>query len=129
MLVALATAPPEVAARTLRAPGVAAGLGDPHGEVMCGPSDCTWRRSCCVVRPSFSPSRSSLQVQRMENLPLAGVRGPISAMEQAVARGYAYDIYPDERLELLDRGRPPDPGTDALHGVLHLDDADALRRR
>jgi serine protease AprX len=43
-----------------------------------------------------------LHVQRMHNVPLAIVSGPVSAMERAVAEGHASDVYPDERIELLD---------------------------
>lgn len=43
-----------------------------------------------------------LEVQPMEHLPLAIVRGPVAAMEAAVAAGLVHDVYPDEAIELLD---------------------------
>jgi serine protease AprX len=43
-----------------------------------------------------------LQVQGMKHLPLAIVKGPIAAMKQAVATGAANDVYPDDRIQLLD---------------------------
>ena len=39
-----------------------------------------------------------LLVQRLQNLPLALVRGSRSAMIQAVSSGAAADVYPNERL-------------------------------
>ncbi len=44
-----------------------------------------------------------LQVQPMQRLPLAIVRGPAAAVEAAVATGIAEDAYLDEPIELLDR--------------------------
>ena len=41
-----------------------------------------------------------LRVQGFQNLPLALLRGPRSAMFDAVARGFAADVYPNERLQL-----------------------------
>jgi serine protease AprX len=43
-----------------------------------------------------------LEVQPMSNLPLAIVRGPAAAMRTAVTSGVARDVYPEERVELLD---------------------------
>lgn len=43
-----------------------------------------------------------LDVQPMKRLPLAIVAGPVAAMKAAVSGGVADDVYPDERLELLD---------------------------
>jgi serine protease AprX len=43
-----------------------------------------------------------LEVQPMEHLPLAIVRGPVAAMEAAVATGLADDVYPDEPIQLFD---------------------------
>jgi serine protease AprX len=43
-----------------------------------------------------------LSVQRLNNLPLALVYGPVGAMQAAVAAGVASDVYPDEPIELLD---------------------------
>lgn len=45
-----------------------------------------------------------LDVQPMRHLPLAIVRGPVALMRTAVASGLATDVYPDERIELLDTG-------------------------
>ena len=50
-----------------------------------------------------------LTVQPMSRLPLALVEGPVPAMVQAVTAGVGLDVYPDERLELLDT-----PSTDAM---------------
>lgn len=43
-----------------------------------------------------------LEVQPMRQLPLAIVRGPVSAMRAAVTTGLADDVYPDEPIQLLD---------------------------
>ena len=43
-----------------------------------------------------------LQVQPMSNLPLAIVRGPVAAMRAATSTGIVRDVYPNERVELLD---------------------------
>ncbi len=43
-----------------------------------------------------------LTVQPMKRLPLALVAGPVAAMAEAVTDGVAKDVYPDEKLELLD---------------------------
>jgi serine protease AprX len=41
-----------------------------------------------------------LRVQGFRNLPLALLRGPRAAMVEAVTRGLAADVYPNERLQL-----------------------------
>src|SRR3954452_15961522 len=43
-----------------------------------------------------------LTVQPMRKLPLAIVAGPTTAMKAAVTTGLAQDVYPDERIKLLD---------------------------
>lgn len=43
-----------------------------------------------------------LVVQPMRELPLALVKGPVSALTEAVSSGTAEDVYPDEKLEYLD---------------------------
>jgi serine protease AprX len=43
-----------------------------------------------------------LAVQPMEHLPLALVYGPVASLQAAVSAGQAKDVYPDERIELLD---------------------------
>jgi serine protease AprX len=43
-----------------------------------------------------------LTVQPMTRLPLALVAGSVAAMEDAVTEGVADDVYPDEKIELLD---------------------------
>ncbi len=43
-----------------------------------------------------------LAVQPMQQLPLALVAGPVAAMQRAVTNGAANDVYPDEKVELLD---------------------------
>jgi serine protease AprX len=43
-----------------------------------------------------------LTVQPMHQLPLAIVRGPVAAVETAVTSGIANDVYPNERIQLLD---------------------------
>jgi serine protease AprX len=53
-----------------------------------------------------------LTVQPMHRLPLAIVAGPVAAMRTAVTSGVAQDVYPDERLELLDTA-----STDAMGGA------------
>jgi serine protease AprX len=53
-----------------------------------------------------------LTVQPMRKLPLAIVAGPASAMRAAVTSGVAEDVYPDERIELLDTA-----STDAMGGA------------
>lgn len=50
-----------------------------------------------------------LTVQPMRHLPLALVEGPVAAMVESVASGIGIDVYPDERLELLDT-----PSSDAM---------------
>jgi serine protease AprX len=40
-----------------------------------------------------------LQVQSLSHLPLALMRGPRPAMFEAVARGFAADVYPNDRLQ------------------------------
>ena len=40
-----------------------------------------------------------LQVQGFQNLPLALLRGPDAALKDAVTRGYAQKVYPNERLQ------------------------------
>ena len=44
-----------------------------------------------------------LTVQPMKHLPLALVRGTVQSMSNAVAAGAANDVYPDEKIELLDQ--------------------------
>jgi serine protease AprX len=44
-----------------------------------------------------------LTVQPMEHLPLALVRGTVASMSSAVTGGAANDVYPDERIQLLDQ--------------------------
>lgn len=53
-----------------------------------------------------------LTVQPMHRLPLAIVAGPVAAMRTAVTSGLAQDVYPDERLQLLDTA-----STDAMGGA------------
>ena len=43
-----------------------------------------------------------LRVQPMEHLPLAIVQGPTAAMRTAAATGLVSDVYPQQRIELLD---------------------------
>ena len=40
-----------------------------------------------------------LQVQELSHLPLALLRGPRAAMVEAVSRGFAQDVYPNDRLQ------------------------------
>jgi serine protease AprX len=47
-------------------------------------------------------SALGLSVQRMHQLPLALVYGPVGAMDAAVAAGLARDVYPDTALEYFD---------------------------
>ena len=55
-----------------------------------------------------------LDVQPMEHLPLAIVRGPVAAMEAAVAAGIADDVYPDDQLDYLDTASSDAMGAAAL---------------
>jgi serine protease AprX len=48
--------------------------------------------------------RLGLTVQPMRHLPLALVRGPVGALTTAVTSGVARDVYPNDRIELLDTG-------------------------
>jgi serine protease AprX len=45
---------------------------------------------------------SGLVVQPMKHVPLANVYGSVAAMQAAVTRGLATDVYPDEPIELFD---------------------------
>jgi serine protease AprX len=53
-----------------------------------------------------------LSVQRLRNLPLALVYGPVSAMQVAVTTGRVADVYPDTEHEYLDT-----TSTDAMGGA------------
>jgi serine protease AprX len=55
-----------------------------------------------------------LTVQPMRRLPLAIVKGPVAAMQQAVSTGLANDVYPDEKVELLDTASSDTMGTAQL---------------
>jgi serine protease AprX len=44
-----------------------------------------------------------LTVQPMKHLPLALVKGPVASLDAAVGQGLATDVYPDERVQLLDK--------------------------
>jgi serine protease AprX len=55
-----------------------------------------------------------LTVQPMEHLHLALVAGPVEAMRRAVTTGVADDVYPDERVELLDTASSDAMGTARL---------------
>ena len=53
--------------------------------------------------PTVSALRSlGLSVQPMKHVPLALVYGSVASMQAAVTNGIATDVYPDERIELLD---------------------------
>ncbi|MGZ5417532.1 MAG: S8 family peptidase [Nocardioides sp.] len=52
-----------------------------------------------------------LTVQPMEHLKLALVAGPVEAMRAAVTRDVATDVYPDEKIELLDTASTDAMGT------------------
>jgi serine protease AprX len=58
-----------------------------------------------------------LGVQRLHNLPLALVFGPVSAMQAAVTAGLAVDVYPDEELEYFDTGSADAMGAAALRAA------------
>ena len=53
-----------------------------------------------------------LEVQSMKHLPLAIVKGSVSAMQTAVTSGVAADVYPDEHLQLHDTA-----SSDAIGGA------------
>ena len=58
-----------------------------------------------------------LTVQPMHKLPLALVKGPVSAMKSAVTSGVANDVYPDERIKLLDTKSSNAMGSAALRAA------------
>ncbi len=58
-----------------------------------------------------------LTVQPMEHLPLALVKGSVAALETAVATGRADDVYPDERIELLDTASSDAMGAASLRAA------------
>jgi serine protease AprX len=55
-----------------------------------------------------------LTVQPMRRLPMAIVDGPLAAMKAAVTGGVADDVYPDERIKLLDTESTDAMGTAQL---------------
>jgi serine protease AprX len=55
-----------------------------------------------------------LGIQRLHNLPLGLVYGPVSAMQAAVTAGLASDVYPDEPIELFDTASADAMGAAAL---------------
>jgi serine protease AprX len=55
-----------------------------------------------------------LTVQPMRRLPMAIVDGPLAAMNAAVTGGVADDVYPDERIKLLDTESTDAMGTAQL---------------
>ena len=58
-----------------------------------------------------------LSVQRLHNLPLAVVFGPVAAMQAAVTTGRAIDVYPDESIELFDTASADAMGAAALRAA------------
>ncbi|MGE0030801.1 MAG: S8 family serine peptidase [Steroidobacteraceae bacterium] len=58
-----------------------------------------------------------LVTQPMRHVPLALVYGGVAAMQAAVARGHANDVYPDERLEMFDTASSGTMGAMALHAA------------
>jgi serine protease AprX len=54
-----------------------------------------------------------LTVQPMKHLPLALLRGTVQSLDAAVHNGTANDVYPDERLQLLDKASADAMGTAA----------------
>ncbi|HEX6139062.1 MAG TPA: S8 family serine peptidase, partial [Candidatus Limnocylindria bacterium] len=58
-----------------------------------------------------------LEVQPMEHVPLALVRGPVSAMQLAVTGGTANDVYPDEPIQLLDTASSDAMGAAAVRAA------------
>jgi serine protease AprX len=104
-----------VAAAAVAMPGAAAHASLPAGEPTVGLDRLTAASdSLAVVRgiATFDAVPTSLDVaalkaygltvQPMHNLPLALVRGSVGSMSAAVTGGAANDIYPDDRVELLD---------------------------
>ncbi len=57
-----------------------------------------------------------LQTQGMKHLPLAIVKGSVSAIQAAVTSGAAQDVYPDDRVQLLDTA-----SSDAMGGAAARD--------
>jgi serine protease AprX len=58
-----------------------------------------------------------LTVQPMRHLPLALVAGPVSTMQAAVTTGAATDVYPDERIQLLDTASSDSMGSAQLRAA------------
>src|SRR5574338_598904 len=58
-----------------------------------------------------------LDVQPMKHVPLALVRGPVSAMQLAVTAGTAGDVYPDEPIQLLDTASSDAMGAAAVRAA------------
>jgi len=58
-----------------------------------------------------------LTVQPMRHLPLALVAGPVDMMRAAVTTGVVADVYPDERLELLDTASSDSMGSAQLRAA------------
>ena len=58
-----------------------------------------------------------LSVQRLHNLPLALVFGPVAAMQAAVTAGRAVDVYPDEHIQLFDTASADAMGAAALRAA------------
>lgn len=58
-----------------------------------------------------------LVTQPMRQVPLALVYGSVASMQAAVAAGAAKDIYPDERLDLLDTASGGAIGAASLHAA------------
>ena len=58
-----------------------------------------------------------LSVQRLHNLPLALVFGPVAAMQAAVTTGRAVDVYPDEPVQLFDTASADAMGAAALRAA------------
>lgn len=92
------TAPPVVPVATAATPGLDRLLAEGSGAA-------TGIATLDAVPTSAVASALGslgLEVQLMEHLPLAIVRGPVSAMQAAVQAGVAQDVYPDEELQYLD---------------------------
>ncbi len=102
---------------TVLDPGAAVGAATPGlDRLLASATDSTTAIATldavptAVVRDSLEAL--GLEVQPMKHLPLALVRGPVAAMQAAVATGIAEDVYPNDQLQYLDTA-----SSDAMGGA------------
>jgi serine protease AprX len=91
-------------------PGVSAAAATPRGlsQILTTTGSTATIRGIATFSSVPSSSQVTalrglgLEVQPMQKVRLALVKGRVSAMQQAVSRGIALDVYPDEKLQYLD---------------------------